>query len=42
LQMILLFFDWGFPDTPPEEPAVHLIVRRQTKIVVQSAGVQLR
>jgi len=24
--MILLFFDCGFPDTPPEEPAVHLIV----------------
>jgi hypothetical protein len=22
----LLFLDWGFPDTPPEEPAVHLIV----------------
>ena len=24
----LLFLDWGFPGTPPEEPAVHLIVRR--------------
>ena len=22
-------FDFGFPDIPPEEPAVHLIVRRQ-------------
>jgi hypothetical protein len=24
--MILLFFNCGFPDTPPEEPAVHFIV----------------
>jgi len=25
LQLILLFFDCGFPDTPPEAPAVHLL-----------------
>ena len=27
-RLFLLFLDCGFPDTPPEEPAVHLIVRR--------------
>jgi hypothetical protein len=26
LQLFLLFLDCGFPDNPPEEPAVHLIV----------------
>jgi hypothetical protein len=25
--LILLFFNRGFLDNPPEEPAVHLIVR---------------
>jgi hypothetical protein len=27
LQQILLFSDYGFPNNPPEGPAVHLIVK---------------
>jgi hypothetical protein len=42
LQLFLLFLDCGFPDTPPEEPAVHLIVRLQEIAMSSIKAIEVR